>query len=94
MSQSISGRCVYTPVDVNVISHKTSDILTENWIDYSTLSGIVKNHDLSRWNYYLGGVGIYMGTIIMEGAAMSLESKVRFTPCPFNPYSRLCACGI
>ena len=30
-----------------------------------------------RWNYFLGGVGIYMGTIIMEGAAMSLESKAR-----------------
>ena len=32
-----------------------------------------------RWNYFLGGVGIYMGTIIMEGAAMSLESKVCIT---------------
>ena len=32
-----------------------------------------------RWNYFLGGVGIYMGTIIMEGAAMSLESKARFS---------------
>ncbi len=30
-----------------------------------------------RWNYFLGGVGIYMGTIVMEGAAMSLESKAR-----------------
>ena len=34
---------------------------------------------ICRWNYFMGGAGIYVGTIIMEGAAMSLESKVRWS---------------
>jgi hypothetical protein len=32
----------------------------------------------SRWSFFSGGVWVLIGTIIMEGAAMSLESKVLF----------------
>lgn len=31
----------------------------------------------SRWSFFSGGVWVLIGTIIMEGAAMSLESKVK-----------------
>ena len=37
----------------------------------------------SRCNFCVGGVAVYMGSITMEGAAMSLQSKA----CALEPHS-------
>ena len=29
------------------------------------------------WSFFVGGVAVYMGTIVLEGVSMSLTSKVR-----------------
>ena len=31
------------------------------------------------WSFFVGGVAVYMGTIVLEGVSMSLTSKVYLT---------------
>jgi hypothetical protein len=63
---------------IGAISARVSDRVLTAFSLTLTLLGCVQMWfgAYPRWNFFIGGGWILIGTIIMEGAAMSLESKV------------------
>ena len=47
-----------------------------------------------QWNFFVGGVAVYMGTIVLEAVSMSLTSKVSHAlPCAKHIIITLCDCA-
>ena len=47
-----------------------------------------------QWNFFAGGVAVYMGTIVLEAVSMSLTSKVSHAlPCTKHNIITLCDCA-